>query len=319
MAEIKAAGAPAPAPAPAPVENQYVQQTPLWVVVVRGFQALFAFVILAMCGYLIHGKAMDANVFALVVGLMTWGVVAYALVSEKVSGARGLYNIWAILSLDLLMAIFWLSSMGANAAQRASFVHSVNIEYCWDDGSAVNSGHCVVSKRALERRAAVAGSVALAVMSAIAGLSALLMLLFVATLVFHGHTFRMYHQAKKPVPSDNATTEMTAQQAPAQAPPQVQPPAQPVYAGYPSQTQPQAYPAPQVYPAPSAYSSPTQPQGYTQSYPPSQTYPPTIPSPAPLAGSEPYNGYPNPNQAPHQPPYHSPHGTPAPGQPYYPP
>lgn len=33
----------------------------------RGFQVFFAFVILAMCGYLIHGHAMDANVFALVV------------------------------------------------------------------------------------------------------------------------------------------------------------------------------------------------------------------------------------------------------------
>jgi hypothetical protein len=69
MAELKTAqpGYGAPAPAPTTAENQYVQQTPRWVVVVRGFQALFAFVILAMCGYLIHGKAMDANVFALVV------------------------------------------------------------------------------------------------------------------------------------------------------------------------------------------------------------------------------------------------------------
>jgi len=59
-------GAPAPAPAPAS-GDQYIQQTPLWVVVVRGFQALFGFIILAMCGFLIHGKALDANVFALVV------------------------------------------------------------------------------------------------------------------------------------------------------------------------------------------------------------------------------------------------------------
>jgi hypothetical protein len=106
---------------------------------------------------------------------MTWGVVAYTLLSEKLSAARSLYNIWAVLSLDLLMTIFWLSSMGANAAQRASFVYSVNVDYCWNDGSTVNSNHCVVSKRDLQKRAAVAGPVALAVMSAIAGLSALVM------------------------------------------------------------------------------------------------------------------------------------------------
>lgn len=70
MQEVKptpiAQATPAPAPAPGSKE-QYIQQTPKWVLIVRGFQVLFAFVILAMCGYLIHGHAMDANVFALVV------------------------------------------------------------------------------------------------------------------------------------------------------------------------------------------------------------------------------------------------------------
>lgn len=70
MQEVKpiptAQATPAPAPAPGSKE-QYIQQTPKWVLIVRGFQVFFAFVILAMCGYLIHGHAMDANVFALVV------------------------------------------------------------------------------------------------------------------------------------------------------------------------------------------------------------------------------------------------------------
>lgn len=107
--------------------------------------------------------------------LMTWVVAAYSLFSEKIPGLHGLYNIWAVLALDLLMAIFWLSSMGANAAQRASFRYAVDVDYCYNDGSTVNSNYCVVSKRDLERRAAVAGPVGLAVMSAIAGLSALMM------------------------------------------------------------------------------------------------------------------------------------------------
>jgi len=79
------------------------------------------------------------------------------------------------MSLDLFMAILWLSSMGANAALRGTFVVSVTAD-CWDDGSAINAGHCVVSRRsALTKRAAVAGKGALAEMSAIAGLSALMM------------------------------------------------------------------------------------------------------------------------------------------------
>jgi hypothetical protein len=101
-------------------------------------------------------------------------IVTYALVCEKAPNCRNAYNIWAILSLDLFMAILWLSSMGANAALRATFTVNVDAD-CWDDGSAVNAGHCVVSRQTdgLSKRFAVAGQAGLAEMSAIAGLSAL--------------------------------------------------------------------------------------------------------------------------------------------------
>lgn len=72
------------------------------------------------------------------------------------------------------MAILWLSSMGANAALRATFVYDVNAT-CYDDGSTLNAGHCVVSRReaGLSKRFAVASKSGLAQMAAIAGLSAL--------------------------------------------------------------------------------------------------------------------------------------------------
>lgn len=70
------------------------------------------------------------------------------------------------------MTILWLASMGAVAALRTSFKYDVNAD-CYDDGSAVNAGHCVVYKRSLEKRFAVASQAGLATMSAIAGLSAL--------------------------------------------------------------------------------------------------------------------------------------------------
>jgi hypothetical protein len=60
----------APAVAVHTEKEQYIQHTPTWVVVVRGVQVLFGFVILVMAGYLIHGYAMGANGFAVVcVGL----------------------------------------------------------------------------------------------------------------------------------------------------------------------------------------------------------------------------------------------------------
>lgn len=66
------------------------------------------------------------------------------------------------------MVIFWLASLGANADLRARFNTPVTIESCFNDGSAISSNHCTISKRA-----AVAGEVGLALMSAVAGVSAL--------------------------------------------------------------------------------------------------------------------------------------------------
>jgi hypothetical protein len=44
----------------------FMVHTPVWCTVARGFQAFFAFLILILCGLLIHGLALDAVVFALV-------------------------------------------------------------------------------------------------------------------------------------------------------------------------------------------------------------------------------------------------------------
>ncbi|KAK4156580.1 hypothetical protein C8A00DRAFT_30546 [Chaetomidium leptoderma] len=327
-------------------KEQYIQQTPVWVVVVRGVQVFFGFVILVMAGMLIHGYAMGANGFALVCGLFTAGVVAYQLISEKAASARGGYNIWAVMALDLLMAIFWLASLGANAALRAAFTETVNIESCYNDGSAINSNHCTVSKRG-----PVANQTGLALMSAIAGLSALEWLLFIATLVFHGHTYRLWHQEHKTPAADNATVEMKAQGTPMLGP---QPGPQPVHPQYtdqqqyqsqmypphqqpqPQQQQPAVYPPQQqpgvqpqphaAYPDPAQYHQQQQQQQQQQTYSPHGTPAPGQPYYPPQQQQQTYSphGTPAPGQ-PYYPPQqqqqqaYSPHGTPAPGQPYYPP
>ena len=84
------------------------------------------------------------------------------------ASARGAYNIWAVLSLDLTMVIFWLASLGANAELRTQFTVPVNIQECFDEGSAISSKHCTVYKRA-----AVASPTGLALIGAIAGVGAL--------------------------------------------------------------------------------------------------------------------------------------------------
>ncbi|KAF3000357.1 hypothetical protein E8E14_004315 [Neopestalotiopsis sp. 37M] len=126
--------------------------------------------------------------------LFTWIIFVYAIVTENASTCHGAYNTWAILSLDGLMIIFWLSAMGAVAAKRGDFTIPVNAD-CTSDGSAVNSGHCTISNK--RAGVGVATYAALDIMSAVAGLCAVIIfasgkrLLFVATFSYVCHKFRL--------------------------------------------------------------------------------------------------------------------------------
>ncbi|KAM7208305.1 hypothetical protein V8F20_001283 [Naviculisporaceae sp. PSN 640] len=307
-------------------EEPWMVHTPVWHVVLRGFQVFFAFVIVVMAGVLIHGHSMDANAFALVCGLFTWIIVTYALVTEKVAGAHKGYNIWAILSLDLFIAIFWLASMGANAALRATFTEKVSVS-CYNDGSAISSNKCTYNNK-VKKRAAVADDVGLALMSAIAGLSALNWLLFIATLVFNGHTFRLYYQANRtPKQTDNATVEMKAQETPMLDAQQHQPvaPSYPQYTDqqqyaqqYQPQNQTQMAPAPQPTPSPGPVpsQSPAPQYGYNPGYgQPQQQQQPYYEAP----GNHPHSGQSQEYPPAGYPQTYAPSSPPVQGQPYYPP
>lgn len=123
-------------------------------------------------------------------------------------------------------------------------------------------------------------------------------LLFIATLVFNGHTFRLYYQANRtPEPNDDATVEMKAQETPMLDGQQPVAPSYPQYTDqqqYQQQYQPQTAPPPQPTPSPgpvpsqspapqypvynnNTYGQPQyqqQTQGYpTAGYPPAQGEP----------------------------------------------
>ncbi|CAK7209993.1 hypothetical protein SCUCBS95973_000639 [Sporothrix curviconia] len=187
---------------------------PVAVIVARGFQTFISFVIMVMAGMLMHGLVLSAYAFAFVCGLFTLIIAVYAILAEKVTSCRAAYNYWAVFSLDLLMVIFWLASMGANAALRGTFKYSTEAE-CFDDGSTFNAGTCYTSKRdgIVVKRAAVAGKVGLAEISAIAGLSAVQMLLFAATFGYLAHQVRLHLKAQKQgIQSDDAgVVEMKGQ------------------------------------------------------------------------------------------------------------
>lgn len=190
------------------------------------------------------------------------------------------------------MIVLWLASLGANAAFRGSFIYSVNAE-CYSDGSAINSGYCNVYKRA-----AVATPTGLAVLSSVAGVSAVPLLLFVVTFAYVTHFFRL-EWAKHSSDVEKASglpaaTPAQAAQSQAFIPQQQQP--QPQWAQ--QQHQPTNYSA--QNPAYDPYMA-QQNTGYTGAQ---ELYN----QPVAQAQAQEVRGSP-----------YSPQGTPAPGQPYYPP
>ncbi|KAI1759302.1 hypothetical protein GGR53DRAFT_523974 [Hypoxylon sp. FL1150] len=191
--------------------------TPSWFIAIRVFQIVLALVVVAMTGWWIHGLYYDELGFVIICGLFTWIIAIYALLAERVASCRRAYNTWAVLALDLLMIVFWLAAMAATANLRSKFTVPVTAS-CVSDGSAVNSGHCVLEKREV----GVATKGALSVLSGIAGISALIMLLFVATFAYVCHYFRLSlagHATNDPektgaVPGPAAATELQGGMAP---------------------------------------------------------------------------------------------------------
>ncbi|EPE08705.1 g-protein coupled receptor protein [Ophiostoma piceae UAMH 11346] len=269
--------------------------TPVAITVARGFQIFVSLLIMIMGGLLMHGLVMGPYSFAFVCGLFTLIISLYAVLTEKVKSCRAGYNYWAVLSLDLVMIIFWLSSMGAVAHLRGTFKYDTHAE-CYNNGDTFNSNYCVTSKRSLAKRAAVAGKVALAEMSAIAGLSALQTLLFVATFAYLAHQLRLHHKAVKGgvASNDAGVVEMKGHLQPAPAAPS---PA-PVY-----DSTAYSAPPPGSGPGPAPYST----QAYYQPQP-AQSYGFAQPSTVPVV----------PGQTPYYDPYAyqpqvTPSQTPAPG------
>ncbi|KAI1325204.1 hypothetical protein F5Y16DRAFT_276577 [Xylariaceae sp. FL0255] len=189
--------------------------TPRGFIGIRVAQIVFSLIILGLAGYWIHGYNAGPLDFAIATSLFTWFVAGYAILSEHVPSCRGLYNTWAVLSLDFLMIIFWLATLGSNASFRSEFTTRVEGS-CSDDGSLINAGHCDV-----EKRDAFATDFGLDILSAVAGISVIPLLLFVATFAYVAHFYRL--EWAKHSTSRDAEKANTSTATPAVGPEQSQP------------------------------------------------------------------------------------------------
>lgn len=49
------------------VESNHVLQTPLWIVIIRGFQFLISLIIVGLCGRLMHDATLDEEALSLAI------------------------------------------------------------------------------------------------------------------------------------------------------------------------------------------------------------------------------------------------------------
>ncbi|KAF4626097.1 hypothetical protein G7Y89_g12065 [Cudoniella acicularis] len=237
------------------MENETTRpKVPIAVPILRGAQVVISLIILGLAADIIHGLYFNQLGFAIVCCIFTWFVAAYALGTLYVEPLKKLNHPIIELASSAFMAVFWLASMGSNAALRLSFQYLVTIDGCYNNGHAIDSSTCFVSRK---RDGAVASNAGLSEMSAVAGLSALELLLFIGSLVF---SFLSWNNSRRktggntyaPPQKQNEGFQM------APAPQQQQQP----YVQQPYVQQPYDQPVPQPQP----YDQPQQPYAPQQQY-----------------------------------------------------
>jgi hypothetical protein len=159
--------------------KDHILVSPRWLLIVRGFQALLSLVVFAMAATIISDVYWDAPGFALATAIITWIILAYIILSEKLPVLKPYYHAFAAVVLDGFMVILWLSAFATVAASRARFRFDTSVSSCYDDGSFVNSMTC--SRKRADETGVLLFSTGQALLSATAGIGALVWLLFIAS------------------------------------------------------------------------------------------------------------------------------------------
>jgi len=181
----------------------------------RVAQIILALIVLGLTAYLIsntfYGLLVPSSYgLAMFTSIATLIIVVYNLVAERAVPA--IYNVWAILALEIFSVIFWLSTMGSIAAFRSGFyVYSYDYDYDY--------------RRDLDKREYLSTTVYLGVLIGVAVVSAKEMILFLISLAIFGT--RLYRLQKSNSP---AVQTQPQQFQPQYEQAQVQPqPSQPQY------------------------------------------------------------------------------------------
>lgn len=162
--------------------HSHIPPEPLWVGLLRIWQAVMALITLALSGFALsvfNGySGFGLNIFT---SLLTWIFLAYIFVTAF--AVPQAYSVWAQLGLEIALFIFWLSTWAVIASLAAAFGDWYS--YGYDKWSA-----------------------AVACTKAAAALGAFVWVSFIATLVNLSITLHRHITAGNPTIAGGVTTEV---------------------------------------------------------------------------------------------------------------
>ncbi|KAH8899372.1 hypothetical protein GQ53DRAFT_836425 [Thozetella sp. PMI_491] len=235
--------------------REHIPLLPKGFFAIRIIQLVFTLIILALSAYGVSISSASGIVFILVVALMTLITSIYHIVAE--TGAPKLYNYWAVMSLDILLVIMWLSAFALLAAAVAVWAAETGSGYYYYGVYYYYSGYSKAWTGAL------GGAAAIGAIEFILHLVALI----ITSVAIHRHRSAGLH-----------CTPGAPRTLPGQGPPGgpivvpvVAAPA-PVAFANPAEKPQQAYPQQNVYPVQQAAAPPVYPPQTTMTPPPNQPY-----------------------------------------------
>ncbi|WPH00678.1 Hypothetical protein R9X50_00350800 [Acrodontium crateriforme] len=209
------------------VQHAHIIEQPKWVEIIRIVQAVLSVILLGFSAYGVSYIAFNAYCLTLFTALWTILVLAYYIVSIRF--APQAYNWIAVLVLETLTTIFWLSSFATLAALYSSAVNAYH-DYSY---------YYYYYRRSLEPRSTTDVSTYRNVLICAIVFSVITWLLFCATLAMLGLGIQKHRKAGGPMKADGTTTttshEMTSTAADVEKGQAAQPvaPVQPVHAAEP--------------------------------------------------------------------------------------
>jgi len=99
----------------------HVVETKVWVFAVRAVQFVLGFVTFVLACVLDNKKDLDQFNFAVAAGVFNLVFLLYIIPTSVLPSLQVIYNVWAVLAMDFILAVFWIACMGAVAAVRNKF------------------------------------------------------------------------------------------------------------------------------------------------------------------------------------------------------